>query len=260
MIRSHKVSLDKKKMTKREQILQADEFLQKSTGVVAWLEEHQKAVLVGLLAILVAAFGFVGARSYIGGRAEKLSEEFYRVMEIRNAPIDETLAKSKNSEDKKEKKISGEIPKVFESAESRNTYFIQGLEGFIKDHPTSKLVGIANLYLGNAYREKKEYEEAIKYYEKALEDKNLSPRYTFLVLENLGYTYEEKNDIKEALNTFKKLSSKEFYGDAGLYHQGRMLMKEGKKEEAKELFKRVLDDYPESLFRMDCENRLKLLN
>ena len=252
---SHKISLDKKRPTEREQLLQADEFLQKSSGVVSWLEENRRPVLLGLAAILLTAFGVVGIDRYLDYSAEKISREFTDILGVVDipvgAPAEEASGKSQ---------VKGDLPAFFETQTQKDEFFIKKMQEFMNRNKSAKNVGVAYLFLGNSYRSLGKYEEAIKNYELALKDKHLNPNYTFIILENMGYVYEEKGETDKAMEHFKKLSQGKFMQDAGLYHQARILAKQGKKEEAKELLNRVVKEFPESAFKHDSELRLNLFN
>ena len=76
----------------------------------------------------------------------------------------------------------------------------------IKDCKTAKalelkpnLAVVVQYNLGNAYREKGEYDEAIKAYEEAID---LNPDFAYFYYNNLGFVYRRKGEYKKAIEAY----------------------------------------------------------
>jgi len=82
-----------------------------------------------------------------------------------------------------------------------------------KDKPG---VEIVNLYIGNCYSSKEKYEEAIKYYKKALKK---YPKNKNLIL-SIGNAYTNLKDEKSAMEWFNKLSFEDINNPDTLYNIG----------------------------------------
>ena len=89
----------------------------------------------------------------------------------------------------------------------------------IEDYKTAKalelkphLATAVQYNLGNAYREKGEYDEAIKTYEEGI---NLNPDFAPAYYNNIGFTYRKKGEYDKAIKAYNKaIKLKDDYGRA----------------------------------------------
>lgn len=115
------------------------------------------------------------------------------------------------------------------------------------------------------------YDEAIAEYRRFL-DAGADGDLKYLAREGIGYALEAKAlaqqdqaarnaGLDEALKTFEQLQTddKGFYRDAALYHQARLRALKGEKEQAVQLYKKVLEISPATPLRGEINNRLALL-
>jgi tetratricopeptide (TPR) repeat protein len=107
--------------------------------------------------------------------------------------------------------------------------------------------------------------EAITAYEEILNGKP-DDRLRFLAREGLGYAQEAKGDLPAAVATFAKLDEdaavfKEggFYKDRATYHKARIAELRGNADDAKKLYREVLDKNPTTSLRDEITNRLAVL-
>ena len=99
-------------------------------------------------------------------------------------------------------------PKFAEAYVNRGIahYNMNKYDSAIKDCKTAKalelkpnLAVVVQYNLGNAYREKGEYDEAIKAYEEAID---LSPYFAYVYYNNLGFVYRRKGEYKKAIEAY----------------------------------------------------------
>lgn len=78
----------------------------------------------------------------------------------------------------------------------------------------SDLKGLANLYntIGFTYFESDQFDISIYYYKEAI---SISPEYT-VALNNLGYAYEKKNMLSQALETYREVTVYDKYNSIAL--------------------------------------------
>jgi hypothetical protein len=107
--------------------------------------------------------------------------------------------------------------------------------------------------------------EAIKTYQEILSG-SIDDRLRFLAREGLGYAQEQSGDLPAALATFDKLTDdaapfKEtgFYKDRAAFHKARIAELRGNSEDAKKLYREVLDKNPTTSLRDEITNRLAVL-
>jgi tetratricopeptide (TPR) repeat protein len=81
-------------------------------------------------------------------------------------------------------------------------------------------------------------------------------------LEGEGYAHEAKGELDQALSSFDALardSKTDFLNGMGLYHRGRILTVQGKKQEAAEAFGQISTAYPNSPAARLASDRLTVL-
>jgi tetratricopeptide (TPR) repeat protein len=110
-------------------------------------------------------------------------------------------------------------------------------------------------------------DEAIPIYTELLSG-TLEKNLRFLGQEGLGYAYEAKGDLDQALAAFSHLGeslgpatpgSVVFYQDRALYHKARIAERKGNSADAVKLYHEVLDKAPTSPLREEISNRLAVL-
>jgi len=93
------------------------------------------------------------------------------------------------------------------------------------------------------------YDEAISGYEKAL-DALGDTEFRTMILSGLAYAWEGKGDYEQAAGYFEKIIAEEtaVSKDQALFNLGRIYGKLGKMDKEKEMYARLVKDYPDSLF------------
>ena len=96
----------------------------------------------------------------------------------------------------------------------------------------------------------KNYDEAIKTYQKALEVFGDQPEFKNLILNGLAYSYEGKKDMDNAIKYFNMIASDDnaIMKDQALYNLGRIYAELGKKDKEIEAYKQIVKKYPDSMY------------
>jgi tetratricopeptide (TPR) repeat protein len=109
---------------------------------------------------------------------------------------------------------------------------------------------LARLYYADMCYAAKDYDKAITLYNPLLAELNEEPFLKNLVLNGLGYCYEAKKDYKRAAGYFEMVATAQGYPmkDEALFNLGEMYAAIGNKEKSINAFKKILSDYPESIY------------
>jgi tetratricopeptide (TPR) repeat protein len=109
---------------------------------------------------------------------------------------------------------------------------------------------LAKLYYADMGYAAKDYDKAISLYNPLLSELNEEPFLKNLVLNGLGYCYEAKKDYKRASGYFEMVATAQGYPmkDEALFNLGEMYAAIGNKEKSINAFKKILSDYPESIY------------
>ena len=109
---------------------------------------------------------------------------------------------------------------------------------------------LAKLYFADMCYAAKDYDKAIALYNPLLAEFNDEPLLKNLVLNGLGYCYEAKKDYKTASGYFEMVATAPDYPikDEALFNLGEMYAAAGNKDKSLSAFKKILSDYPESIY------------
>ena len=109
---------------------------------------------------------------------------------------------------------------------------------------------IAGLKYADACYQNKDYEKAIAAYRKALSDFDDVGFLKKLALTGLGYTYEAIGDDDQAVSCFTRIleDPQVVVKDEALFHLGRLYGRQGDVKNTREMFGRIVADYPDSLY------------
>jgi tetratricopeptide (TPR) repeat protein len=123
-------------------------------------------------------------------------------------------------------------------------------EGIIKKYSERKGGKLARLFYADMAYDAKDYDKAISLYKPLLADFNDEPFLKNLVLNGLGYSYEAKKEYKAASGYFEMVATAQDYPvkDDALFNLGEMYAATGNIDQSKKAFKKILSDYPESMY------------
>jgi len=131
----------------------------------------------------------------------------------------------------------------------------QTLEKFkaIRQQYPSTKAGVASLfYAGNCSFNLKKYDDAIAYYKDFLDRAGGNLRYLkSFAYEGMGYSYEMKNDYKEAITWFERQNNEgqSEVNSMALLNLARCSEAEGNRDKACALYKEFLEKQPSSSFK-----------
>lgn len=95
-----------------------------------------------------------------------------------------------------------------------------------------------------------DFERAIVWYNKALQNFAGNRPFKDLILSALGYSHEMRGDYKTAIRYFNMIASEHdsIIKDEALFNLGRLYAAVGDKERSTDAFKRIILDHPDSIY------------
>ena len=212
----------KKKLTRRE--IKEDKFLTFVAKATKWFNENSKYIAIALAALVVAvAVGYLivsskhQAETAASGRLIRAMAAYNNMAFDRAIPI---------------------------------------LQGIVDQFPGTKSAGIAAFYLGRAYYNKENYEEAKKYFSLYVEKYGDDPLLKSAALAGLGACYAQQGDKEMAAQYYEKAAKKEkeFFNAADyLFSAAENYAEIGKIGKAQELLQLVLEKYPQTPVANDAK-------
>ncbi len=115
------------------------------------------------------------------------------------------------------------------------------------------------IYCGHIMYMKKDYNQAIEYYQMVINTENNKFLYTLASLHR-GQAYIEKKDYKTAVSIFEKLLKKStYFAEEALYGLGKAHYKANEFEMAKESLETLLQLFPETVWKGDVQKKIKTI-
>ncbi len=114
-------------------------------------------------------------------------------------------------------------------------------EKYLKIYPKGRLVPNVCFYLGEAFYDKKDIEQAIRNYKRALET-NTDAYLNDLIYQGLVFSFVAKEDYAAAKNQISQIKDEQLH----LYSEGVYFYKTGEYTKALEIFDKLLKDFPQN--------------
>jgi tetratricopeptide (TPR) repeat protein len=248
----------------RKELKRPDQFVSFWTHLSERLQrslvDRKKPVLLGigvLAGVVTATLILAELREHTAVRSSQALARVERIAVADLAPADGAAPKDDG------------VPH-FKTDKERLEAALNEVDGFLAAERHSPLRPEAQLQKAGFLLDLQRPDEAIPIY-KELVSARLEPNLRFLADEGLGYAYEAKGDLDDALAAFTKLGADAgqkgaagpgdagFYQDRALYHQARIAARKGNPTEAAKLYRQVLEKSPQSGLRDEISNRLAVL-
>jgi tetratricopeptide (TPR) repeat protein len=254
----------------KKELRQPDEFVSFWTHTAQkgakFVEERRQALIIGVTMLGTVVVGSIVFSVVSEGRAARATEALARIERIATAELrpDDAAKPGADGAPTPPPATDDGVPH-FKTAKERDEATLKELDAFLAG-PRNSLTQSARLERGPLLLALGRAPEALTTYEAILADKP-DDRLRFLAREGLGYAQEQKGDLEAAAGTFAKLADdaavfKEgggFYKDRAVYHKARIAELRGNADDARKLYREVLDKSPTTSLRDEITNRLAVL-
>ncbi|MDY7231148.1 tetratricopeptide repeat protein [Hyalangium rubrum] len=242
------------KMTQRE-LKQPDAFQRVGEDAREWLIERQSAVLTIVVLLLIGG-AIAAVVSYFSDKGEvEAAKQLGLALEPLERPVVPPV------EGVQPTPPPGEKP-PYESVRKQDEALEEALNKFRTDHAKTQSATTAALPLGKAQYRLGKHAEAIASFDAFLQGAADKDPLRADALEGRGYAYEAQQKYDEALKAFEDMSKASVGGylaGMGEYHRARILIAQGKKEEAAGLLVKIPVDHANSAAARLSTERTALL-
>ncbi len=216
----------KRKKTRKELLKEPDEFLTLTAKAIGLAREYQTQLTWALGIIVLLAVVLSGFRLYL-----------IRSESNASALLDRSVDKYLQAKG---------------SADAQAAYRAVAADfDLLLDKYGSRQSGkLARLVYANICYEAGKYRQAIELYTTALGDFQEWPMITGQILASLGYACEQLQDTAGAIGYFERLAAapEAYLKGEALYHLGWLYDKQGQTEKSRQMFARILADYPDFIY------------
>lgn len=242
------------KMTQRE-LKQPDAFQKAGAEAREWLVERQTLVIVAVGVLLVGGL-LVAIFSYASSRGEaKAAKELGAALEVLERPVVPTPEGSQLTPP------AGENP-PFKSTQEQDQALVKTLTDFRAAHKGTSSATTAALPLGKAEYRLGNLDGALAAFGDYLKGAPQNDPLRASAFEGQGYAYEAQQKYDQALASFDEMSKVDaggFLEGMGQYHRARVLILQGKKDEAAAVLVKIPVDHPNSAASRLATERTALL-
>lgn len=212
--------------TRKELLKKPDEFITLTGRVIAVARDYQNHITYTLLAIVAIGLIFLGYR-FFAQRAE--TKAFSMLQQTQSAY---------------------QTQKATSSAQEAYNTVSQSFEDIIKKYGGNAGGKLARVIYANISYEAGQYEKAISLYKQSLDGFQDDKAVYNLILNSIGYAYQQMKDIQNAVVYFERAASQtgSLVREDALFSLGWAYQKLGQDAKSRQTLQQILDDYPNSLY------------
>ncbi len=203
---------------------------QSASKTEAWVSKNQNYILGGIMAIALGVLGYLAYGRFIQEPKEATAsnELYYPQQYFDRALADETTKDSL-------------LTLALNGAEGK-----YGFLDIIEEYSGTKAANLAQYSAGMAYLQKQQYDEAIKHLESFTSDDDILGA---MAKGAIGDAFSQLNQPEEALEYYEKAldhSTNDFTTPKFLNKAGIIALEKGQKDKALSYFVRIRDEFPNS--------------
>ncbi len=242
------------KMTQKE-LKQPDSFQRIGLEAQDWLIERQSLILL-VFALLLVGGGVAALLNYFSNRSEeRAAQDLGTALAILERPVVPAAEGTPPAPAPGE-----EAP--FKSAKEQDEALVKALTDFRSKHGGTRAATTAALPLGKAQYRLGTHEPAIASFKAFLEEAPQNEPLRAAAFEGMGYALEAQQKYDEALKAFEDMSKVEagdYLQGMGEYHRARILIQQGKKDDAAALLVKIPAEHANSAAARLAQDRTALL-
>jgi tetratricopeptide (TPR) repeat protein len=237
------------RLTRKE--IKRDEFANAVGRGVEYAESHVRTILLAVGAVVLLGLLALGLRSYLNSQEAKAGEALTYAMKVYEAPIDAAAAKP-----------TDETAPSFASAEARRTRAKELFEQIRDDYGSADAADVAGLYLGQIAAQEGQLDRARELWEDFADEHegHILAGQAQLNLMELDRQQGKAQELATRLRGYLDQTEPPLPQDA-LYHElGVTLEQLGQGTEAVEAYQKILDEFPQSPYRSEAQERITVLD
>ncbi|MDC0707594.1 tetratricopeptide repeat protein [Stigmatella sp. ncwal1] len=241
----------------QEELKQPDAFQRAGADAQDWLVQRQRLVAIGVGVVLVGGLG-TALFSYSSSKSEtQAAQALGAALEVLDRPV----APPAEAEQPPPPAAPGE-PAPFKTAKEQDDALVKALTDFRAAHKGTRSAAAAALPLGKAEYRLGNNDGAIAAFSEFLKGAAQNDPLRASALEGQGYAYEAQQKYDPALAAFDemtKVNSGGFLVGMGQYHRARILILQGKKDDAAAVLAKIPVEHASSSAARLSTERLALL-
>lgn len=237
------------RLTRKE--IKRDEFATAVGRGVEYAEGHVRSILLAVGAVILIGALAIGIRAFLKGREAEAGEALTYAMKVYAAPIDAAAAKPTDTREPS-----------FASQEARRNRAKELFEGIRDDYGSTDAADVAGLYLGQIAAQEGQLDRARELWEDFVDEHegHILAGQARLNLIELDRQQGKAQELATRLRGLLEETEPPLPQDI-LYHElGVTLEQLGQRQEAVEAYQKILDEFPQSPYRAEAQERINTLD
>jgi outer membrane protein assembly factor BamD (BamD/ComL family) len=231
-----------RRLTRKQ--IKKDEFISLVDRGIHWMGGNWRQAAMGLGAVLGVALVYWGVTALLGSRKDAAAHAVAQALESYDAPVGNAAqpdAKIKFATDA-ERLAAAE--KAFQAVKSR--YWL------------TPQVSVAELFLARIAADRGDQAQAVRLLGEITSHRSSDPvvRLAMLDLIRIRVAKGEGMQLVKELESMAAGKDPRLPRDAALYQLARVWEQVGKPEEASKLYRKLVEDFPDSPYRPDAQQRI----
>lgn len=240
--------------TDKQELREPDALQRAGLEAKSWIEGKEKLIL-GLVGGLLALGLVIALVGWMKDRSERQAQ---KELGAALKPLTREVADPATPPPPE---LTGE-DKPFASQKEQDEALVTSLTAFRSEHGGTRSATTAAYTLAHAQLRLGKHDEAIQLFSEFLEKAPKDDALRAAALEGQGYAYEAKGDLEKALASFDQMAqveAKDFLDGMGSFHKARVLILQGKKDEAAKALSEIPGNFPNSAAARMATERMNLL-
>lgn len=240
------------RLTRKE--IKKDELASAVGRSVEYAESHVKTLIYAIVAVVVVAALAAAIYGFLGRRSEHANEALAQAMKVYSAPVNATGAKP---DDPKEPSFANETAR-----RGRAKALFQKVRS---DYSHTDAADVAGLYLAQIAMAEGKPEEARKLWTAFVDahsDNILAgeARINLIHLDRAGASKAKLEELAQRLKAMTEETEPPLPEDVLLNELGATYDQLGRKDEAIQSYRRIIEEFPQSAYRTSAQQRLSALD
>lgn len=233
----------------RKALLKQDEFLTTMEKIQQFWEEHRNAILFGVAGAMAVTIVIIVGVFFFKAREAKAAVALSEALRAYHGAVLGQQAPARAADDQLQ----------FSSAAQKYQQTISAMDGVIDGYGRTESGRVARLYRAHSLFNLGRYSEALEEYQ-AFRDASGLGYLSGLALLNMSQCRKLEGDYQAAAAICQELidsaSDLQFPLDTALCAQADCSLESGDREKAASLYRRVVEEFPESAYRFVAEEKL----
>ncbi|WP_426752195.1 tetratricopeptide repeat protein [Myxococcus sp. Y35] len=235
---------------RQEALSQPDSFQKAGTEASDWLAQRQKIIGLAAGVILLGGVGVAIASEMSKRGEEKAAEALGQALTVLDRPVEGVQPAQ-----------PGDTEPPFKSLKERDEALVKSLGEFRQQHGGTPSAATAALAEGKAQFRLGNFAAAQAAFGEFLKGAAQNDPLRADAFEGQGYALEAEGKYDDAIKAFEQMNAAggSFLVGMGDYHKARMLILQGKKEEAAQVLSKLTTAHPNTAAARQAGERLAVL-